>query len=101
MFKWDCIYIFIQKNFSLRNLKLSHNALEQEGGRWLRDALAQNENLKMLDLSWNHLRLKGAEFISELVMVKFDSNLNLRIIRHNLLFQNDKDHNYLFFHQYH
>ena len=55
---------------SMRKLFLRHNHFETEAGRWFRDALTNNENLKMLDLSWNHFRLKGAGYLAEMIKVR-------------------------------
>jgi len=43
---------------------LSNNKLEENGARWLRDSLIDNENLEILDLSWNQFKTKGAIWIA-------------------------------------
>ncbi|KAK3099263.1 hypothetical protein FSP39_001818 [Pinctada imbricata] len=49
----------IEQNESVRKLILAHNKLG-ECGAILGTALIENETLKELDLSWNHIRSKGA-----------------------------------------
>ena len=49
-----------QTNTSLKTLDLSHNWLDEQAGLYLGPSIASNEWLERLDLSWNHLRHKGA-----------------------------------------
>ena len=51
-------------------MNLDHNDFETVGAQWIKDALLQNENLKILDLSWNKIRLKGAEHIGVMIQVR-------------------------------
>uniref|UniRef100_A0A3Q3E098 Leucine rich repeat containing 74A n=1 Tax=Labrus bergylta TaxID=56723 RepID=A0A3Q3E098_9LABR len=46
-------------NSRIKELDLSHNAFCGKGGEHL-GQLLNNEGLEFLDLSWNHLRMKGA-----------------------------------------
>ena len=55
---------FEQKNTSLKYLDLSHNSLDEQAGLHLGPAIAANEWLDSLNLSWNHLRHKGAYSIA-------------------------------------
>ena len=41
-----------------KELNLSGNAFCEVGGEWLGQAIASNEAIKRLNLSWNHLRRK-------------------------------------------
>ena len=59
----------LETNSVLRRLYLRNNHFEREAAKWFRDALATNESLRILDLSWNHLRLMGAIWICEGVQV--------------------------------
>ena len=63
------IVLTLQKNSVLQKLYLRHNHFESVAAAWFRDGLAINESLRVLDLSWNHLRLRGARSISEGVQV--------------------------------
>uniref|UniRef100_A0A3Q0RLJ4 Leucine rich repeat containing 74A n=1 Tax=Amphilophus citrinellus TaxID=61819 RepID=A0A3Q0RLJ4_AMPCI len=46
-------------NARIKQLDLSHNEFCGKGGEYL-GQLLNNEGLEVLDLSWNHLRMKGA-----------------------------------------
>ena len=50
-------------------LSLKHNQFDDETAMLLRDALVGNEFLRMLDLSWNHFRMKGAEYLADIIRV--------------------------------
>ncbi|KAI4803669.1 hypothetical protein KUCAC02_025330 [Chaenocephalus aceratus] len=62
----------LRANFTLQHLDLSNNYLQSEGAEYMAKVLldnisiksiklsANNEGLEVLDLSWNHLRMKGA-----------------------------------------
>lgn len=58
-----------QESRKLRYLNLSHNYFREEGGRLLGEAIAYNDSLEELDLSWNHLRQAGSVGIAEGLMV--------------------------------
>lgn len=53
----------------MRRLYLSHNNFGTEAAKAFRDALSINESLRLLDLSWNNFRLKGAGYIADGVKV--------------------------------
>lgn len=42
---------------------------EERAAGWLREVLTNNETLETVDLSWNHLRTRGAIAIAEGVQV--------------------------------
>jgi uncharacterized protein YjeT (DUF2065 family) len=50
-------------------LDLSHNNLCEQAGLLLGPAISDNASIKELDLSWNHLRRKGAVAIAAGVKV--------------------------------
>ncbi|KAJ8297785.1 hypothetical protein KUTeg_024316 [Tegillarca granosa] len=52
---------------NLKSLSLSHNEFREFGNfnQELGDAIEWNDNLEELDLSWNHIRRKGATTIGE------------------------------------
>ncbi|GFN81800.1 leucine-rich repeat-containing protein 74a-like [Plakobranchus ocellatus] len=53
------VFITSLQNHNLRELRLSYCDIDEEGGFILSKAL-EDTNLEVLDLSWNHLRQKGA-----------------------------------------
>ena len=56
-------------------MDLSHNNFGEEGGRILGPALAENDSIKYLNLSWNNIRRKGATAIAKgLGVIKFHAN---------------------------
>ena len=62
------IFLF-QQNTILQKLLLKHNEFADETARGLSEALAGNEYLKMLDLSWNHFMTSSAEYIADIIAV--------------------------------
>ncbi|KFV01577.1 Uncharacterized protein C14orf166B [Pterocles gutturalis] len=52
-------FVFLQGNYRVKELDLSHNEFNEKGGQLLGQMLASNATLEILDLSWNHLRRKG------------------------------------------
>ena len=58
-----------QHNSSLTTLYLRHNSFEVNIGEWLHKGLLINKSLRILDFSWNHLRLQGAVAIATAVKV--------------------------------
>ena len=48
----------------MKCLDLSHNSLDEQAGVHLGPAIAANDCLDTLNLSWNHLRHKGAYSIA-------------------------------------
>ena len=65
------IYIIalFQNNTDLKTLILRHNGFEDEGAKWLRDAMSENDTLDTLDLSWNHFQWRGCCLIAEGIQV--------------------------------
>ena len=59
-----------QNNTDLKTLILRHNCFEDEGAKWLRDAMSENDTLDTLDLSWNHFQWRGCCTIAEGIQVK-------------------------------
>uniref|UniRef100_A0A8C4T5I6 Leucine rich repeat containing 74A n=1 Tax=Erpetoichthys calabaricus TaxID=27687 RepID=A0A8C4T5I6_ERPCA len=53
-------FCFLQSNFRVKELDLSHNQFREKGGECLGQMLANNDGLEVINLSWNHLRMKGA-----------------------------------------
>nr|XP_016847043.1 PREDICTED: leucine-rich repeat-containing protein 74A [Anolis carolinensis] len=51
-------------NYRVIELDLSHNEFFEKAGEQLGQMLANNEALEVLNLSWNHLRMKGAVALS-------------------------------------
>jgi len=49
---------------------LSHNHFEDQAAVFLRDAVVNNSHIQVLDLSWNKFRMKGAESITEIILVR-------------------------------
>ncbi|CAF5174632.1 unnamed protein product, partial [Rotaria magnacalcarata] len=45
---------------NIKNLNLSHNQLDEEGGKYLAEWLVDNHVLLNLDISWCSIRLLGA-----------------------------------------
>uniref|UniRef100_A0A670YC31 Leucine rich repeat containing 74A n=1 Tax=Pseudonaja textilis TaxID=8673 RepID=A0A670YC31_PSETE len=62
--------IFLQANYRVIELDLSYNEFAEKGGELFGQVLANNESLEILDLSWNHLRLKGAIALSNSLKVR-------------------------------
>uniref|UniRef100_A0A8C6YCL5 Leucine rich repeat containing 74A n=1 Tax=Naja naja TaxID=35670 RepID=A0A8C6YCL5_NAJNA len=62
--------IFLQANYRVIELDLSYNEFAEKGGELFGQVLANNESLEILDLSWNHLRLKGATALSNSLKVR-------------------------------
>ncbi|NWU66488.1 LR74A protein, partial [Pterocles burchelli] len=52
-------FVFLQGNYRVKELDLSHNEFNEKGGQLLGQMLASNATLEILDLSWNHLRRNG------------------------------------------
>jgi hypothetical protein len=50
-------------------LYLANNKFEERAAGWLREVLITNETLETVDLSWNHIRTRGAVGIAEGVQV--------------------------------
>ena len=63
------IFIFLQKNTTLKRLYLSRNLFEEKAAFHFKEALSHNETLELLDISWNHFRTHGAVAIAEGVQV--------------------------------
>ena len=58
-------------------MSLGHNHFEDEAAMFLRNAIVDNSHLEVLDLSWNKFRMKGAEYITDIILVsKQGSTLN-------------------------
>ena len=55
----------------MKSLDLSHNSLDEQAGLHLGPAIAANEWLDSLNLSWNHLRHKGAYSVALALKVIF------------------------------
>lgn len=51
-------------------MSLKHNEFGEETAQDLCEALAGNEYLKMLDLSWNHFMTNSADYIADIVKVR-------------------------------
>ena len=61
--------MYLQEGTELTNLKLNHNQFHDIGGAVIGEAIARNSSIEKLDLSWNHLRGKGAEAIAAGLLV--------------------------------
>lgn len=65
-------------------LDLSHNSLDEQAGLHLGPAIAANEWLDSLNLSWNHLRHKGAYSVAlalKVIIAHFLTSLDFEIAR--------------------
>ena len=61
------IAVFMESNGNkLRVLNLHWNKIKFKGGIRITDAIKQNEILKILDLSWNHLGKWNPAFLGRL-----------------------------------
>jgi len=60
----------LQKNTTLRQLKLSHNKLGDRSGSFFKEALYNNDTLHELDLSWNLFMKEGALAIADGIKVR-------------------------------
>ncbi|XP_048777210.1 leucine-rich repeat-containing protein 74A-like isoform X2 [Ostrea edulis] len=76
----DAVCKIIQKNESIQELILAHNNLG-DSGLAVGAALVENETLKSLDLSWNHIRVIGAVGLAN--GVRMNSNLETLIVAWN------------------
>ena len=61
-------------------LDLSHNNLCEAAGMQLGPAISDNASIKELDLSWNHLRRKGAMAVAAGVKVRTGGMQVLRYV---------------------
>ena len=54
-----------QNTIKIEYLDLSHNEFGEEAGKLLGPAIAENNSIRYMDLSWNNLRRKGAIAIAK------------------------------------
>ena len=59
------LVIILQNTIKIEYLDLSHNEFGEEAGKILGPAIAENNSIKYMDLSWNNLRRKGAIAIAK------------------------------------
>ncbi|CAF4272632.1 unnamed protein product, partial [Rotaria magnacalcarata] len=52
---------------NIKNLNLSHNQLDEEGGKYLAEWLVDNHVLLNLDISWCSIRLLGAKALAKAI----------------------------------
>ena len=64
-FVLNLIEVFLQKSKYLTELSLSRNNIDSKGARILAGAIASNDILEYLDLSWNKIRGEGAVDIAK------------------------------------
>lgn len=62
--------LYSQNTSRVEYLDLSRNKLGEIAGVALGPAIAENSSIKHLDLSWNHLRRKGAVAIAQGIKVR-------------------------------
>ncbi|XP_062824410.1 leucine-rich repeat-containing protein 74A isoform X3 [Anolis carolinensis] len=67
-------------NYRVIELDLSHNEFFEKAGEQLGQMLANNEALEVLNLSWNHLRMKGAVALSAGLRNVLVSNSFIRLL---------------------
>ena len=65
----DSKYNFLQNTVSLEILDLSHNQLGDKCAERIGAALAENNTLVEINLSWNHIKSRGAKGLSKAMMV--------------------------------
>ena len=60
----------MQRNTTLRHLKLRHNGLGNDSAQWLMEALIDgNDHLEILDISWNHFQTRGCVLLADALKV--------------------------------